>query len=293
LDNLRCFEAAATCPTFRAAARRVALTPAAFGQRIRQLEDQLNTKLFNRSTRSLALTPAGMAFLPKAREALEAVERCVTAAQSGTFPPLELTLGTRYELGLSFVLPLHEQLTRDYPSLTLHYFYGGSSAELLLRIRSREIDCAISSERLVDPALDSFQIHREDYALVAAPRLLRQTPFSRDAHAQEHTLLDINSSLPLFSYWRDAPEGGDRLRFQRIWRVGSIEPMRRLVTEGKGVAVLPLYFIREELKRGRLKTLFPTVKPVADHFRMVFRTDDARRPLFESLAEWFRRHPLR
>ena len=51
LDNLRCFVAAAQSSSFRAAARVVALTPAALGQRIKQLEEQIGVPLFERTTR--------------------------------------------------------------------------------------------------------------------------------------------------------------------------------------------------------------------------------------------------
>ena len=59
LDSLRCFEAAAVALNFRRAARAVALPPAAFSDRIRQLEDQVGEPLFKRSTRQVALTVAG------------------------------------------------------------------------------------------------------------------------------------------------------------------------------------------------------------------------------------------
>jgi DNA-binding transcriptional LysR family regulator len=50
LDSLQCFERAARLLNFRKAARAVGLTPAAFGQRIQKLEDQLGAKLFARTT---------------------------------------------------------------------------------------------------------------------------------------------------------------------------------------------------------------------------------------------------
>lgn len=293
IDNLRCFDAAAHSPSFRAAARVVSLTPAALGQRIRQLEDQLGARLFERTTRSVSLTAAGLALVPVARAALESVAECLRAARGEHGPiPFELTLGTRYELGLSFVIPLHDTLRERHPGLTLHYYFG-SGPDLLLRARSREVDCAITSTRFADPTLDSAQLHREDYVFVGSAELLRQTPFTRNEHAARHTLIDVGSELPLFKYWRDAPGGGDRLRFGRIWRVGLGEAVRRLVLEGRGVAVLPQYLVQADLDAGRLKRLFPSIKPLFDHFRLVFRANDPRRPIYEAMATTIREAPLR
>jgi DNA-binding transcriptional LysR family regulator len=74
-DSLRCFAAAARLLNFRAAARKVGLTPAALSQRIRQFEDQLGVKLFQRTTRTVTLTQAGLSLLPRA-------ERCLALAYS-------------------------------------------------------------------------------------------------------------------------------------------------------------------------------------------------------------------
>lgn len=293
VDNLRCFEAATKASSFRTAAKAVALTPTAFGQRIKQLEDQLGVQLFHRTTRTMQLTEAGLSLVPRVKEALEALERCAAVNQQGQPLPMELTLGTRYELGLSYLMPLTEQLQREYPFLTLHYFFGGSGGELHQRVKEREIDFCFSSHRITDPLLDGIRVHQEDYVFVGAPGLLKRNPLEKDEQAQNHVLVDINAALPLFGYWRDSPQGGDRLSFKNVLKAGSIEPMRRLVLEEKGVAVLPKYFVKEDLKEGRLELVLPDVESLFDYFRVVFRRDDPRKTLFTSLAAFYSGSPLR
>ena len=101
LDSLRCFEAAATTLSFRAAASRIGLSPAAFSDRIRRLEDQLQVRLFDRTTRRVALTAAGQRLLPQSRRTLAEAALCGPAARDQSKElPVELVVGTRYELGL-------------------------------------------------------------------------------------------------------------------------------------------------------------------------------------------------
>jgi DNA-binding transcriptional LysR family regulator len=284
LESLRCFEAAAQLGSFRAAARAVALTPAALGQRIKQLEEQLGGSLFERTTRSIVLTPAGMALRPKARQALEAAEACARAVRGEEAPtPMELTLGTRYELGLSYLLPLRRVLEATHPGLGLHYYFG-SAPDLLLRIRSREIDCAMTSSRLSDPALDSLRLHLEEYVLVGSRRLLARKPLRRTDDVAQHVLLDIDAQLPLFRYWRDAPNAGEHIRFKTVRYLGTAEAMYRLVLAGEGIAVLPIYMVRADIKQGRLVRCLPRIEPLTDYFRLVFRADDPRRHVYEVLA---------
>ena len=292
IDSLRCFQAAARLLNFRAAARSVALTPAALGQRIQKLESDLGVTLFRRTTRSVALTEAGLALVPVAERCLEAARDCVRAARGETGPPpMELVIGTRQELGLSWLAPQLDRLKQQNASLELHLYFG-SGPDLLLRVRTMEIDCAVTSSRFTDPKLDSARLHREDYVFVGSARLLAKKPLTRAAHAAGHTLLDASAELPLFRYWRDAPGGGDRLRFGRIVRLGSIEAIRQRVTAQAGVAVLPAYLVRRELATRSFRRLFPAVTPLHDYFRLVFRADDPRRPIYERLAAHMLEVPL-
>ena len=293
LENLRCFEAAARATTFRAAAKAVALTPAALGQRIRQLEDQLGVPLFQRTTRSISLTAAGLALVPAARNALEAAAACVRVARGGGAPlATELTVGTRVELGRSFLLPNDGTVREACPGLVLNYYFG-LGPELLSRVRTREIDCAVTSSRFTDFALQALPLHRENYVFVGAARLLRRIPFSRSEQAAHHTLVEVDTSMPLFRYWQDGAAGRSPLRFGRVWYVGSSGVMHELVRQGRAVAVLPSYVVERDLRRGLLREVLPTVRAGFDYFRLVFRRDDPRRASFESLAGALLRLPLR
>ena len=291
IDSLRCFVAAARLLNFRKAARSVALTPAAFGQRIKQLEEQLGVALFSRNTRSVLLTGPGIAFRPYAERCIAVAEDAVRAARGDAGPaPLDLIVGTRHELGLSWILPQFGRLEQAHPWLQLHLYFG-SGSDLLLRVRTLEIDCAVTSTLLSEPKLDGIRLHREHYRFVAATKLLQKSRFTEDADAARHTLLDIDPGLPLFRYWKDAA-GGGRLTFGRYRWLGTIAAIRARVLEQAGVAVLPEYLVRRDIASGRLQPLLSKVVPLHDHFRLVYRADDPRRTIFESLAASLMEVPL-
>ncbi|MGE0711145.1 MAG: LysR family transcriptional regulator [Planctomycetota bacterium] len=290
-ESLRCFLAAARQLNFRAAARAVHLTPAALGKRIAQLERDLGAPLFLRTTRRVALTEAGLALVPAAEGALSRLAGCVAVARGETDPPPQsLTLGTRHELGLSWVLPAVEQVERRLPHLSLDVYFG-SGPDLELRVRGGEVDCAVTSRRSDDPLLDGYRLHREDYAFVGHPRLLARSPLRKDADAAAHTLVDAHRALPLFAYWRQAP-GGRPLPFAALRVMGTIAAIHWLVRRRGGVAVLPRYLVEKDLRARRLVEVLPRVRPLSDHFRLMFRTDDPRRALFETLAHQLRETPL-
>jgi DNA-binding transcriptional LysR family regulator len=260
---------------------------------VRQLEERVGRPLFQRTTRRVSLTQAGLALLPAAQAALEATAGCLRAARGETGPPpQELVIGTRHELGMSWVVPLLPLLRRAHPELTIHVYFG-SGSDLLLRVRSGEIHCAVGSMRLDDPALESARLHREDYAFVGAPTLLRRLPLRRAADAERHTLIDERAALPLYSYWRDAAGGAMPLRFARILHFGTIAAIRAGALAGDGVAVLPRYLVAHDLAAGRLATVLPRVRPLHDYFRLIFRADDPRAALYRALAAVMETAPLR
>lgn len=291
-DSLRCFLAALRAPTFRSAAREVALTPAALGQRIKVLEERLGVTLFSRTTRKVTPTEAALALGPVAERALSALVDCVRAARGeGERARVELVIGTRDELGRSWLVPQLAGLRAALGWLRIHLYFGQGN-DLLNRVRAAEIDAAITSTRFADPRLTALVLHEETYVLVASKRLLSRIPLRRPEDAARHTLLDAGPDLPLFRYFRES-EGAPDLRFADVIRLGAIGPIKHEVLRGAGVAVLPAYFTAAERAAGKLVVLFPKVKLTSDYFRFVFRAADPRRAAFDALAAELREAPLR
>lgn len=292
-DALRCFVAAARLLNFRAAARAVMLGPSAFGQRIQQLEDHYGVRLFDRTTRSVTLTKAGHALLPAAEKCLSAADECARAARGDVgHAPVEILLGTRHELGMSWIVPELDALGQRLPWLTIHLYFG-AGVDLLARVRAMELDCAVTSTRTADPKVDFLILHREDYVFCGAPGLLDRIPFERSSDAERHLLIDGSPELPLFRYFREAARSGEKMRFRRVHFLGTIDAIHHRVRAGAGVAVLPEYLVRRDLAARKLRKILPRIEPLHDHFRLVFRADDARRSAFEALALALVETPLR
>jgi DNA-binding transcriptional LysR family regulator len=288
LESLACVDALARTLRFHSAAKSRALSPAAFSKRVQQVEELLGAKLFARTTRKVDLTPAGLALLPRVRRLL-AEARSLADEPADRPVAAELMIGTRHELGMSWLLPARRALARRLPHLTLHLRFG-TTDDLERAVLTLRVDAIITSHPPSTRRLDSFPIAREDYVFVAAPRLLARSPFQTAADAPAHVLIDAHDDLPLFSYLRST---GLPLRFARVLNLGTIEAIRAAVRDGEGVSVLPLYFVRHDLDRGRLVRLLPRAHLGHDFFRLIFRADDVHRPLLEEVAGLLAGMPLR
>lgn len=107
------------------------------------------------------------------------------------------------------------------------------------------------------------------------------------------TLVDINSELPLFRYLLDALPDGRPWPFAKHQYLGGIAAIRLRLLQGRGIAVLPRYFIREDLKADRLRTFMADVPLREDAFRLVWRTNHPREADLLELSDDLRKIPLR
>ncbi len=292
LESLRCFVRAATSPSFRAAARAVALSPAAFGDRIHRLEEELGSRLFERSTRRVGLTAEGVRLLPQARRCLEEAERCRAVIGSDEAPPFELVIGTRFELGMSWLVPSLGKLERAHPERHLHVCFG-DTADIVPRILRDEVHCMVTSARFVTPGLGVARLHEEEYVFVGAHSLLRKRPLARPEDAAHHVLIDVSPDLPLFRYFLDARPAHELWTFERVQHLGGIGAIRARVLEGAGVAVLPRYFVARDLAARRVRQFFPGTKLPSDWFRLIFRAGHPRERELRELGAELAKIPLR
>ena len=288
IDSLRCFDAAATTLNFGIAATRVHLSPAAFSDRMQRLEDELGQRLLIRTTRKMELSDAGRRLLPLSREIIVGADRLRATAVASDRPlPFELMIGTRAELGLSWLCPALSTLSRSQPERTIH-LYNGDGPDLRTRLERGEIDAMVGSMRLTSPRLAYAALHEEDYVFVG-----RRTKLRNAAEATTKTLVDASPDLPLFRYFLDAMPDGAPWPFAQVEYMGSIGAIRRRVLEGVDrVAVLPRYFIRADIAAGRLTPLMPKIRPRSDTFRLVWRVGHPRADELMRLAAELRAIPL-
>ncbi len=291
IDCLLCFVAAARQLSFRRAAREVALSPQAFSARIQRLEEIVGHALFARTTRKVALTPAGERFRGHASRIVELAATCKGAIEQGISSPTELTLGTRYELGCSWLAPALMKRQASEPDDTIHLSFGDAPA-LHQRLGIGAIDAMVSSSRLEDLPFDYEPLHQEEYRFVASPKLLLRIPLKRARDLRNHTLLDERADQPLFRYLKDAIRT-EAWRAQRTLSLGTIHVIRDWAKAGRGVAVLPEYLVRRDLAQGRLVHVLPRHKLAADTFRLVWKRGSALEPFLRRLAAELRGVPLR
>ena len=158
LRQIRYFVAVARTLNFSDAAKELYITQGTLSQQIRQLEDELGSPLFNRTSHSVSLTEAGQAMLPLAKQTLESSSECfqrISDLKKGISGTLNIGLTTSFMCIMSNAMRRYQ---KEYPAVKLNITYTTAS-ELLDMLREHELDffVAFRSAVLYDE-LETFPI---------------------------------------------------------------------------------------------------------------------------------------
>ena len=154
LDLYKVFCKVGKSESFSRAARDLYMTQPAVSQAIRQLERELDTRLFNRSPKGVSLTNEGRRLFEYANSAINLIE--VGEEQILEFKNLstgELQIGVGDTISRYFLLPYLEAFHNLYPNIKFK-IENGTTMELCALLKSGEIDIAICNFPLADDALE-------------------------------------------------------------------------------------------------------------------------------------------
>lgn len=242
-----------------AAGRRLHISPAMMSKRLARLEERLGAKLVHRTTRRLALTPAGERLHADLRgilAALDEAERRVSGASVVASGPLRITAPTSF--GRMHLAPYLQQFIDAHPKVELSVDLSDDFADL---IESRA-DLAIRITADPGPGLTATRLATNRRILCASPAYLAQhgTP-DRIADLKDHRLLAADGQMP----WRlVGPKGPVSVEGRSDVRTNSSELVRELTLAGGGIALRSLWDISEALLRGDVQQILPAFEGSSD-----------------------------
>jgi DNA-binding transcriptional LysR family regulator len=238
-----------------AAAKQLRVSSAAVSRRIAALEAELGTKLLARSTRRMVVTPAGLRYY----ERCLCIQRDVAEAQSVSLR--DATYGV-----LQVSAPVTFGMARVVPHMgTLMAKHAGLRVELRLDDRLVDlvvdgVDVAIrvgaappDTGDIVGHPLCSFR-----RVLVASPKYLKRrgTPATIEALAKHdaltHAFSGTGDTFVLVSDRREV-----RVRLNAVFRTNALHALRDLALLGAGLALLPDWFVDDDVVSGNLRAVLP------------------------------------
>ena len=286
LNSLRAFVAAARHLSLAKAADELNVTPGAVSQQIKQLEDHLGVALFRRTNRQLLLTDEGQACLPgliesfdRMHEALQAIAR---VGQDG-----RLTVSVAPSLASKWIVPRLDRFSAKHPEIDVLV----SASMQLADFDAEDIDCAIRYGAGRYPGLVVEKLMEESVIPVCSPALLKEKrPLRTPADLRHFTLLhddspDQDPSCPDWRMWLRAA-GIDAIDARRGLRFNQSSLVVEAAISGRGVALAKARLATDDIRAGRLATLFDVKQAI--QFAYYFVAPPAKSALkrVQSFRKW-------
>ncbi|WP_434630023.1 LysR family transcriptional regulator [Pseudomonas sp. Z1-29] len=258
LANLECFVRSAETGSFSAAARLLALTPAAVSRNVAMLERNLGVRLFQRSTRKLSLTETGEHFLASIGGNLQALQVAIGAVSAERGEPagvLRVSLSPSF--GMAHVLPLMPAFLGRYPLIRPEWHFENRRVDLI----AEGFDAAIGGGFELTPGVVSRTLAPAHLIAVASPQYLagRAQPQHPEQLA-DHANIVLRSSLtgrvrqPMM---RNSAGLECAVSLPESITFNDPVAMRESALLGLGVALLTVPDVLPWLERGELVRLLP------------------------------------
>ncbi|WP_333501518.1 LysR family transcriptional regulator [Kluyvera genomosp. 2] len=255
--------------SFRAAARELGMSATAVSNAVAGLESRLNVRLFNRTTRSVALTEQGQRYVARVAPALAEIQRAAEeiAAEPGN-PTGTLRINAPREC-VSLLFQLFDTYLQRYPQMRLDI----TTESRLIDIVSEGFDAGIRLAESVPQDMIAVALTPDARMLiVGSPDYFKRhgTPVSPD-DLQQHQSIGMRMSHGGVYHW-------ELKRHQQKFTVNipariivsEMQAIHRAALAGLGLAFISEWFIQDELRSGKLISVLDEWCPTFGGLRLYY-----------------------
>ena len=299
LSTFRTFEAAARHLSFKRAAAELHVTPAAVSLQIKSLETYLGVSLFQRQSKALQLTEAGLAMFPKVRSGMDSFAAAVESVRPGM--GLALNVSAPPAFAMRWLVPRLARFSLAHGDVAIRIssnpenIDGGQLQPVVSldasesRLETSEV--AIRFGTGLYPACQVEKVLTPDYVLVCSPRLLHGDPPLRQPEDVAAHILIHDESIPAVEQrpsWLEwfklanvvGPDNERGPRFSNSILV------QEAAVEGQGVALALRQQVEADVAAGRLVIPFAISLPSAYAYFLVVQPLMAERPVVRAFKDW-------
>jgi DNA-binding transcriptional LysR family regulator len=285
LTNLETLCWIARLGSFTAAAERLNATQPAISGRVRELEESLEVKLFQRRGRRMELTIQGRELVERAQPLIARIEEVITSLDNPGAITGILRIGVGEMVAVAWFGELMAQLHERMPRVTYQI-----EVDLTINMRQKlelgQLDLAIMAARLNSDRLVSTPLGSLDMLWVTSPAVRRA--MKRAGHG----LREVLSSHPIWCLARPShmyPMAVETLKSLGLSQVSintcnSLQTMVSIVMAGGGISMLPENMVAEALKRRQLVRLSPDM-PAQQLDFVIAHDRDQEQPVVRHIAQ--------
>ena len=271
--------------SFAAAAGELALSKATVSKAVGRLEERLGARLFNRTSRRLALTDAGQRLSERAARLLADGEAAESEALAQSAAPRgHVRLAVPMSFGVKAVAPLLPEFLEEYPEVTIDLHLSDATVDLI----GDGFDAGLRIARLPDSSLIARRLCAMPRYTVAAPSYLKR--HGRPTHpmqlAQHRCFGYAYLSTPHVWHYTNAAGEQASVRPAGPLRVNNGEALMPALLAGLGIADLPEFIVGEAVAAGDVEVILKGWKQAEGAVHLVTPPGGPRPARVEVLADF-------
>ncbi len=249
--------AVAEAGSFTRAAQRLSLTQPAVSQHVRLLEEELDTRIFDRSHGVLKLTREGEVVLRCARRMLALENNLLQTLSDKRRRVTSLNVGVTHTVESSSIADALAAYATAQEELTIKVITDNDS-NLRTMLKGYELDFIIVEGQISDPSLNHLMLDTDCLVLVVAPghRLAKQSQVTIDQIRREKLILRSPKSNTRNMFISAlSSQGISKDGFNVILEIDNIATIKDLIRRGFGVSVLAKSACMDELRKRKIVAL--------------------------------------
>ena len=256
LDGLKTVIAVVETSSFTAASERLGMSKALVSKYVGEVESKLDIRLFNRTTRRLALTEAGRRYYEQSVILLEQYSVLVDSVTGEqTKPRGLLRISAPVTFGEMELSPLLPEFLALYPDLKIELVLTNSAIDML----EEGIDVRLLIGGVDDSSMVARHLKTFPLVLSASPAYIRKNGLPKTPQqVGEHSCI-IDSNFRIGKQWPIiSPQGvADNIEVKSSISANSPQAVREIAIADGGIAMCPSFIVEDAIKDGRLLTILP------------------------------------
>jgi DNA-binding transcriptional LysR family regulator len=270
MTSLRVFCSVAELKSFSAAAKRLDLSPAMASKHVIHLESRLGIRLFNRTSRRVSLTEAGLLYFNQAKQSLDGLDEIEMALSNVTVMPRG---AIRLSAPVWVASPLFARMLSEYHQRYPDVSFDMDLSGRIVNLVDEGFDLALratSPDRL-DPGLIARPLAQIAFELMGSPDYLRRTGRpARLADLNGHSLLLYGGMSANEAIAFDSPEGRQTVSFRVVMKSENETLLQQAALAGMGLVFLPMWMAQTDITQGRLETVLPDISKFSTTLHAVY-----------------------
>jgi len=271
------------------AARSLGVSPSAVSATLARLEERLDTRLLNRTTRRLEVTEEGREFYERCKKIIADLEHAeLSVGRAGREPSGFLRVGLPSTLGGKWIVPRLGEFIDTYPAVSLEVVCTD-----FVPFTIREgVDVAVHIGELHDSSLAVRRLADTEFVACASPEYLRRhgTPAHPDDLAAHRCLAYRRPRNGKIWDWRFRIDGEVRTMAVRgIMTLNSNEAIVSAAATGLAVVQVPNYYADPAIRRGELVEILRAFKTAGHVISAVFPKEQPYSPKIRAFVDFLAR----